>query len=55
MLQGAEPGAAVFAAQWRPASEFSDEEGRCLHREHARQAADAMLAAGQARLVKLRN
>lgn len=48
-------GAAPFTAQWRPATEFSDEEGRCLDHRHAQQAADAMRAAGQAQLVKLRN
>jgi len=43
-----------FIAQWRAADAHCDDQGRCLDRELAQQAADAMRATASARLTKLK-
>jgi len=43
-----------FIAQWRAADAHCDDQGRCLDRELAQQAAGAMRAAASARLTKLK-
>ncbi|AZE54463.1 DNA topoisomerase III [Pseudomonas synxantha] len=44
----------TFTAQWRAHEDACDDQGRCLNPQLARDAADAMLNAATARLVKLR-
>lgn len=44
----------TFTAQWRAPEDACDDQGRCLNPQLARDAADAMLNAATARLVKLR-
>ncbi|KRP82420.1 DNA topoisomerase III [Pseudomonas lactis] len=44
----------TFTAQWRAPDDACDDQGRCLNPQLARDAADAMLNAATARLVKLR-
>ncbi|RFD27717.1 DNA topoisomerase III [Pseudomonas sp. GL93] len=44
----------TFTAQWRAPEDVCDDQGRCLNPQLARDAADAMLNAATARLVKLR-
>ncbi|WP_213881094.1 DNA topoisomerase III [Pseudomonas sp. dw_358] len=43
----------VFTAQWRPPADASDDQGRCLDQALAREAAQAMERAGDARVVKV--
>ncbi|TLX54845.1 DNA topoisomerase III [Stutzerimonas nosocomialis] len=43
-----------FTAQWRAPEDACDEQNRCLNQALAQQAADAMRAAGQAQVVKLK-
>ena len=43
-----------FTAQWRPPAAQCDDQGRCLDQALAQRASEAMKAAGQAHLIKLR-